>query len=149
MTFPGIYFKHNSADYAAMPYKTDSCFKYIAANIKDINDFVMWRDTFESEELSTKRIKKVKAALNKYTRVGGIEIRSMNGQQKISRYIIQQSTDTAQAFLITLNSVFEIAQTRFPPVKKKWWQARTHAEGRLICFRCWRYGRTPKRLFKR
>ena len=32
MTFPSIYFKHNSTDYATMPYKIDSCFKHIAFN---------------------------------------------------------------------------------------------------------------------
>lgn len=27
MTFPSIYFNHNSTDYATMPYSVDSCFK--------------------------------------------------------------------------------------------------------------------------
>jgi hypothetical protein len=44
MNFPSIYFKHNSIDYATMPYTVDSCFKYIALHINDINDFLIVRN---------------------------------------------------------------------------------------------------------
>ncbi len=60
MTFPGIYFKHNSTDYADMPYTVDSCLGYTATHIKDINDFVIWRDSLETEKLTNRRIKKLR-----------------------------------------------------------------------------------------
>ena len=45
MTYPSIYFVLNSTEYAVMPYTVDSCFKYIAANIKYLNSIVIWRDS--------------------------------------------------------------------------------------------------------
>ena len=112
MTFPGIYFKHNSTDYATMPYIVDSCFKYIALHIKDISDIVIWRDSLETEKLSQQRIKKVRIALSKY-KVKGIYIESMKKEQKISRHTINAIADSTQIkYLLTLNSVFEIAKTR-------------------------------------
>jgi hypothetical protein len=152
MTFPGIYFKHNSINYAVMPYTVDSCFKYIALHIKDINDFVIWRDSAETEWLTTQRIRKLKAGLGKHVKTRGIDIESMDDEQKISRHIINQLSDSLDIqFLLSLNSVFDISKTRFPVKKKqkKKWGMRAHYEGRLFCYRCWRAGRTPKRLFSR
>ncbi|MBK7669740.1 MAG: hypothetical protein IPJ32_21900 [Sphingobacteriaceae bacterium] len=65
MTFPSIYFKNNSTDYAKMPYAVDSCFKYIAENLDDIVSYTIWRDSNENEQLTKNRIKKLKAGLKK------------------------------------------------------------------------------------
>ncbi len=114
MTFVGIYFKHKSTEYAKMPYTADSGFKYIALHLKDINDYVIWRDSLEPEKLTQQRIKRLKAELTKY-KVRGINIKSMDKAQKISRTTINASADSAQIkYLLSLNSVFEIAKTRVP-----------------------------------
>ena len=121
MTFPGIYFKHNSTDYAAMPYTVDSCFKFIALQFdKNINDLVIWRDSLESETLTTKRIQKLKTELKKHIKTGKIEIHSMGREQKIARRTIQMTSDATKInYLLTLNSVFEISKTRITPEKKE------------------------------
>lgn len=115
MTFPSIYFKHNSADYAVMPYTVDSCFKYIAHHFdKNINSLVIWRDSAESEALTKTRIKKLNAELKKYISKGKPQIHSMEGLQKISRQTIALTTDSVQInYLLTLNSVFDFSKTRF------------------------------------
>ena len=114
MTFPSIYFKHNSTDYALMPYKVDSCFKHIALNYdKDMNSLVIWRDRSENEALTHKRIKKLNSELRKYIKTGGIEIYSMGQEQKISRRTISMTSDKDKIdHLLTLNSVFDISKTR-------------------------------------
>jgi len=110
MTFPSIYFKHNSTDYATMPYTVDSCFKYIALNIKDINSRPIWRDSSETEHLTNERIKKLKLGLNKYPPTKRINIQSMRKEQKISQRTIFKDTDSAQIqYLLSLNSVFDIS----------------------------------------
>lgn len=116
MTFPSIYFKHKSTDYAKMPYTLDSCFKHIALNYnKDINSLVIWRDTMESEALTKKRIKKLNVALRKYIKNGDIEIYSMQQEQKISRRTIKQTADKTKVdYLLTQNSVFDISKTHIP-----------------------------------
>lgn len=121
MTFPSIHFKHNSTEYAAMPYTVDSCLKYIALRYKDnLNSLVIWRDSTETEELTNKRIEKLKLALRKYLPSGKIEIHSMGDQQKISRQTIGMTSDSTKTeYLLSLNSVFDISKTRFPPEKKK------------------------------
>ena len=119
MNFPSIYFKNNSTDYAAMPYSADSCFNYIAKNIKDINDLVIWRDSLETEKLTRRRIKKLKSALSKHKETCSVYIESMEEEQKISRHTIEMGTDSTQIkYLLSLNSVFDISKTRFPPEKK-------------------------------
>lgn len=136
MNFPGIYFKHQSTEYAAMPYTVDSCFNYIAAHIKDINDLVIWRDSLETEKLTKQRIKKLKASLNKHKEARNIYIESMNKAQKISRATINASTDSAKIkYLLSLNSVFEIAQTRSPTEPSK---AMGHIlRPKIWCWKCW------------
>lgn len=121
MTFPSIYFKHNSTDYAPMPYKIDSCLKYIALNYnKDINSLVIWQDVTETEALTYKRIKKLRAGLRKYIRNDAIEIISMEQEQKISRRTINMTSDKSKIdYLLSLNSVFDISKTRIPSKKKK------------------------------
>jgi hypothetical protein len=138
MTFPGIYFKHNSTDYAAMPYTVDSCFKYMAFYVKDIYSFVIWRDSAETEELTNKRIDKLKAELNKYTPSKKIDIISMGEQQKISRHTINLEVNSERIqYLLSLNSVFDISKTRFP-TGSKW---KNHIERpRLFCWECWKSG---------
>jgi hypothetical protein len=117
MTFPSIYFKHNSADFTTMPYSVDSCFKYIAHNFdKSVNSLVIWRDSTETEALTNKRIAKLKAGLRKYVRDNIIEIHSMGNNQKVSRQTINMTSDkTKIKYLLSLNSVFDISKTRIPP----------------------------------
>src|SRR5579872_2280780 len=76
MTFPNIYFKLNSADYAKMPYTIDSCLKFLIKNIKakGIPSFIMFRDTIETELLLKRRIKRFKNDLNKYMPADKTEI---------------------------------------------------------------------------
>jgi hypothetical protein len=138
MIYPSIYFKHRSTEYAAMPYTVDSCYEYIAAHIDDINDFVIWRDTLESEKLSRKRIRIIKSALNEFKGVGGIFISSMEDNQKISRATIESSNDSGKIeYLMTLNSVFEISQTTKAENNK----VKSHLfYPRPWCIDCWRSG---------
>ncbi len=121
MAFPSIHFKPNSTDFASMPYKTDSCFKHIALNYnKDINSLVIWRDSAETEALTSKRIRKLQVELRKYIKTGTIEIYSMGQEQKVSRRTVNMTSDKAKIeYLLTLNSVFDICKTRIPPEKKK------------------------------
>lgn len=116
MTFPSIYFKHNSTDYAEMPYKVDSCFKYIALHFdQNINSLVIWRDSLETESLTKARIKKLSAPLKKHLRKNNFEIISMEDQQKISRYTLQESVEqTTNAYLLSLNSCFDFSKTKVP-----------------------------------
>lgn len=55
---------------------------YIAIHIKDIKDFVIWRDSSETELLTSKRIKKLKADLNQYTPSKEINIQSIGKSKK-------------------------------------------------------------------
>ena len=120
MTFPSIYFKHNSTDYAAMPYTVDSCFKFIALHFKDnINSLVIWRDSTETEKLTNERIEKLNSGLRKHIPSGKIDIHSMGNAQKISRRTINMTSDSTKIeYLLSLNSVFDISKTHFPPEKK-------------------------------
>jgi hypothetical protein len=137
MTFPSIYFKHKSTDYAAMPYTADSCFKFMALHIKDINSLVIWRDSAETEQLTAMRIKKLKVGLDKYTPSEKIDIRTMGKEQKISRHTIDLTDNDEQIqYLLSLNSVFDISKTRSSRRKSK-----THVElPRLGCKNCWQNG---------
>lgn len=139
MTFPSIYFKHNSTDYAAMPYSTDSCFKYIALNFDNsINSLVLWRDSTETEVLANKRIQKLKLGLKKQIKNTKIEIYSMGDQQKISRHTIKQNTDKLKTnYLLSLNSVFEISKTR---VNKKIKYNNHIMSPSITCWGCWKSG---------
>ena len=116
MTFPSIYFKHKSADYAPMPYSVDSCFKYIASRFdENINSLVIWRDTAESEDLTIKRIKKLKSKLKINIKTKEFEIYSMSNEQKVSRHTIKITSDSTKInYLLALNSVFDISKTRRP-----------------------------------
>ena len=140
MIFPSIYFKTNTTDYAAMPYTADSCFKYIAADLKHISEFVIWRDSSETDKLTNRRIKKLKIELNKYTPNNKINIRSMGKAQKISQSTISKGIDNTQNdYLLSLNNVLDISKTRLPIEKKL---KKPHAERpRLFCWHCWRLGR--------
>jgi hypothetical protein len=139
MTFPSIYFKHNSTDYAAMPYTADSCFKHIALHYNDdMNSLVIWRDSTETEELTIKRIKKLKLMLGKYIRNGEIVIHPMENEQKISRRIINMTSDDAKiSYLLSLNSVFDISKTRFPADKTP--KGLDHIlHPKIWCWKCWK-----------
>lgn len=135
MTFPSIYFKNKTTDYATMPYKVDSCFKYIAQHNKDIKTYVIWRDSSETEALTNKRIKKLKTDLNKYTPSREIYIHSMGKEQKISQHTIAKGD---LKFLLSLNAVFDISETASLTDKKA---KKNHAlRPRVWCWRCWRRG---------
>lgn len=139
MNFPGIYFRHNSLEYAPMPYTVDSCMKYIAENFDDnINSLVIWRDSAETEVLVNKRIQKLQAQLRKHIRNRKCEIYSMGDNQKISRYTISQTKDKAQSdYLLSLNSVFEISKTRVDHKIK----IKNHImRPRITCWSCWKSG---------
>ena len=136
MTFPSIYFQHNSTEYAVMPYSVDSCFKFIAQNFKDsYNSLVIWRDSLETEELTNTRIQKLQAGLKKYLPSERIEIHSMGGAQKISRQTINSSNDSLQrAYLLSLNSVFDISKTKFPQEKS------VRKKRRRLVWTGWKHG---------
>jgi hypothetical protein len=109
MTFPSIYFKNNSTNYAEMPYTVDSCFKYVAVHIKYLNDLIVWRDSSETDQLTYNRIKKLRAELSKYT-PQNLNIRSMGKSQKISQRTIYTGTTATQIqYLLSLNSVFDVS----------------------------------------
>ncbi len=135
MTFPSIYFKNKSTDYAAMPYTVDSCFNYITKHVKDIKAYVIWRDSSETEVLTNKRIKKLKTDLNKYTPSREIYIQSMGKEQKISQHTIAKGD---VQFLRALNTAFDISETTIP-IKKKW--KKNHGvHPRIWCLSCWKRG---------
>jgi hypothetical protein len=144
MTFPSIYFKNNSTDYAKMPYTVDSCLKYIAENLDDIVSYTIWRDSNETDQLTKSRIKKIKANLKKYTPGWQIEIQSMGKEQKISRRTIDKGADKKQIqYLLSLNSVLDISKTA--GAKKKW-KNRNHVElPRPWCWGCIKSGFHTKR----
>jgi hypothetical protein len=124
MTFPSIYFKNNSTDYAKMPYTADSCLKYMAVNIKNLNSLNLWRDSAETDQLAYARIKKLRADLKRYT-PSELNIRSMGKAQKISRRTIYTGTDSTQIqYLLSLNSVFDVSGA----IKKK--------KKKYHCFMC-------------
>lgn len=139
MVFPCIYFKHLSTDYAAMPYTVDSCLMHIAQNFSDnINSLVIWRDSAETEALTSKRIQKLRLGLRKYIKSSLPEIYSMDAQQKVARYTIRQTNDNKQInYLLTLNSVFEISKTRLSATVK----SNNHLMNPSItCWGCWKSG---------
>lgn len=140
MAFPSVHFKHNSVDYAPMPYTADSCFAYIALHYEDnINSLIMWRDSLETEELTNKRIKKLKAGLSKYIRKGEIEIQSMENAQKVSRRIINMTSDEAKiSYLLSLNSVLDFSKAQFPGKKSKSFDHILHPK--IWCLSCWKNG---------
>ncbi len=141
MTFPSIYFKHNSTDCATMPYTADSCFKHIALHYdQNINSLIIWRDSLETEELTNKRIKKIKSSLRKYTQNTTIEIQSMENNQKISRHTINLTTDQTKInYLLTLNSVFDLSKTRLLITKSSTSTAHVY-HPKIWCWRCWKSG---------
>lgn len=139
MTFPSIYFKHNSTEYASMPYSVDSCINYITSNFdKSINSLVMWRDSAETEGLAFKRIQKIKLILKKQLKTNTLEVFSMGGEQKIARFTINKTSDkTKTNYLLTLNSVFEISKSRINSKVK----SNNHVMNpRITCWGCWKNG---------
>lgn len=110
MTFPSIYFKHNSTEYAVMPYNVDSCFNYMATKIKEINSYAIWRDAGEKERITIMRIKKLKTDLKNYASTNTIQFQSMGSAQKISKQTIDKLIDDKQRqYALTLNSVLDVS----------------------------------------
>lgn len=137
MTFPSIYFKHNSTEYAKMPYTADSCFRHIALHFKEDNtQLVIWRDSAEADELTNARIKILKAGLKKYMLKRDIKIESMGSEQKVSRQTMKLTTDSTKInYLLSLNSVMDVTKTQWPPNKKK---KGDHVDNpRITCVFCW------------
>lgn len=132
MTFPSIYFKHNSTEYAEMPYPVDSCFIFIQKNVKDIKSYVIWKDSGETEQLSSKRVQKIRSDLSKYSKAA-VRVSSMGKDQKISRYTIYHNPAEQKQYLLSLNSVFDVYTTR----TRKEMKTRTHIQRpRLFCWGC-------------
>lgn len=140
MTFPSIYFRHNSTEYAKMPYTADSCYRYIANHFKaDVTELVIWRDSAETETLTDARIKLLKAGLKKYLPKEKIEIESMGEEQKISRQTIGLTNDSAKInYLLSFNSVMDFANTNFPVTKKNTGDHVMHPK--INCLACWAHG---------
>lgn len=140
MTFPSIYFQHNSTVYAKMPYTADSCYKYIAHNFNaDVTQLVIWRDSAETEALTNERIKILKAGLMKYMSVKKIKIESMEEEQKVSRQTIGLTSDSSKInYLLSLNSVMDFSNTNFPVKKKNLSDHVMHPK--IYCLACWAHG---------
>ena len=144
MTFPRVYFKNGTSDYAPMPYSPDSCFKYIADNIQDVKSLVIWRDSSETEKLTTKRIQKLKADLNKYTPATKIYIESMKAAQKLPQRTISKSNSAEQKqYLLSLNTAFDVYTTETLPKQKLGKKSHIY-HPRFWCFNCWRAHRFTK-----
>ncbi len=139
MNFPGIYFKHNSTDYAKMPYTVDSALKWIAKNFDDnINSLVMWHDSAESDFLINRRMQKIKFALRQYTKSTAYEIYVMGHEQKIARHTIQQANnDERKEYLLSLNSVFEVSKSKITSTVKYTGHI---LKPSIFCWGCWKSG---------
>jgi hypothetical protein len=137
MTYPSIYFKHNSEEYAVMPYSADTCYKYIASHLKYLNSIVIWRDSSETEFLTNARIKKIQHDLGKYSTFGYVDIKTMKDAQKISQHTIKKaSNDTELQYLLSFNSVLDVSGA----IRHRKKLRRTHVEGRIFCIECWQRG---------
>lgn len=138
MTFPGIHFKYKSTDYAPMPYSVDSCLKYIASRFdENINSLVLWRDSSETDELTSRRIEKLTPALKRYLHTREFEIHPAGNEQKVSRQTIKMTADSSKIkYLLSLNSVFDISKTRKPFQSRQ-----SHVlRPRLFCWNCIKNG---------
>jgi hypothetical protein len=135
MTFPSIYFKNLSADYATMPYTADSCFKYIAKNKNDIHSLVLWRHATENDQLTLNRARKIETELKKFM-PEKMEIISMGTAQKISQKTIKEASDSLQTqYLLSMNSVLDVPKTKNGGRKAR--KFRNHIESpRLFCWGC-------------
>lgn len=142
MTFPSVYFKNNSTEFAQMPYTADSCFKYVADNIENLKTMSIWRDSSESSQLNKLRIKQLKKGIRKHIKFGALRIKSVNERQKITSHTISLFTDSLQTkYLLSLNAVFDVSSVvMLPKVKKshtqkpRWW-----------CRWCWGRGSFSKK----
>jgi hypothetical protein len=140
MTFPSIYFQHNSTAYANMPYTVDSCYRYIAQNFNsDVTQLVIWRDSAETEELTKKRIVILKAGITKYKLKGKVRIESMGEEQKVSRQTVALTNDSVKInYLLSLNSVMDFSNTNFPVKKQNMSDHVMHPK--IYCLACWAHG---------
>lgn len=143
MTYPSIYFKNQSAEFAPMQYSADSCFKYIAENMEYITSMVLWRDSSESDELVRLRIKTLKKGIRKYIRTHRIRIKVVNDAQKIPSRTIYTGTDSTQIrYLLSLNSVLDVSALKVIPPGKK-----SHAQKpRWWCRWCWARGQMTAKI---
>jgi hypothetical protein len=108
MEFPNIYFKLNSTDYADMPYKVDSCFKMMVKhiNIDSVHNNIYLffrRDSSETDQLTEKRIVKLKQDLNKFKITSKIYFKNSGTSQKIVK-----ENRKIKRRILTLRSVVEV-----------------------------------------
>ncbi|MHB8260730.1 MAG: hypothetical protein ACYDEC_10700 [Bacteroidia bacterium] len=88
MKFPVIYFKFNSTEYADMPYTADSCLKYYIKHTYRYGstgssfDIRIYRDEDETEQLTARRITKLKHDINQIKEGFKISIKSWGAWQK-------------------------------------------------------------------
>jgi hypothetical protein len=100
--------------------------------VKDIKSYVIWRDSGETEQLSSKRVQKIRSDLAKYSK-GAVRVNSMGKDQKISRYTINHNPNEQRPYLLSLNSVFDIYTTR----TRKEMKTKTHImHPRIWCWGC-------------
>jgi hypothetical protein len=93
MKFPVIYFKLNSIDYADMPYTADSCLKFYIKhtyyNKEGRNgssfEFRIYRNEDETEQLTDRRIIKLKYDMNKIKNGFGMRIIKAGAWQKTGK----------------------------------------------------------------
>lgn len=122
-----------------MPYPVDSCLKHIAAYLKDINSYAIWRDSSETEELSKQRIKKLELALRKYRPKEKIKIQSMDSLQKLSQLTINTGTNQEQrTYLLSLNSVLDISKVHFKSATSP--KTPHVLRPKIWCADCWKNG---------
>jgi hypothetical protein len=122
MTYPNIYFKLNSTEYAKMPYSVDSVFKCIVTGIKNKGTLSLsiWRDSVETEQLSKKRIIKFKHDLNKYIDSDKIIIQLCPYSWQSTAEVLKKGQNPAmyKEYILTLSSMIEVCILDYsPPVQ--------------------------------
>jgi predicted transglutaminase-like cysteine proteinase len=126
MEFPNIYFKLNSTDYAEMPYKVDSCFKFI---INDLSkdplynkiELAIWRDSCETEQLTKRRIKKIKNELSKFNVENKFEFKDSGSWQKYANAwkLKDDKKGDINRYILTLGSMLEVTTFYITPCQTK------------------------------
>lgn len=140
MTFPSVYFRSNSVEYAEMPYTADSCYKYIAGHKKnEIGYLIVWHDPSEPDVIASQRLDKVKAEIAKYHPAGKIRIVFMNEGNKISKETLEKARTTDEKkYLLMLNTSIDYSPTRTNKNQGTYYNHIWYP--RPWCLACWRHG---------
>jgi hypothetical protein len=139
MTFPSIYFKNNSVEYAEMPYTTDSCFKYITGHKKEVGYMVVWHDPGEPDVIAIERLDKVKNEIAKYHPEGKIHFVIMSEESKLSKETIEKArTPEEKKYLLALNSVIDYSPSRINKNQGTYYNHIWYP--RPWCLACWKHG---------